>query len=889
MISNRYVLFVPILILGAVVLITCGGGGSGPSSSTVTMTGTIEFPGNSVAYDSLTIGFGDNEALVDSNGSFDIKGTEEIPGLTIAMDVSDSVPVMLGIVCSPGKNMDLELDAHSTALALVFMNPMVCVSDPDEAQIVVDTIESLPEFQTFRNLVEDRMEADPKFLMNDDQELIDAMADVVAAYVTLVPEVVARNYPSASEIVLKGYTATAGGVVVEPATTFAGLSLQHKGGDQFEISNAYGRWAYLVLPTGQKKLLPPNGQMFDFIKDGVPWAPSKTTFNLTPKEVPDTQYVHIYGYGWSSEADNQWDALSDVEKLDCHRVGIATIVLEFAGHILSLYGNVKTGLIDAGALRKYDDARIIQLASFFTGDVVFMAQVVDMTRKHKWWDLIYAVANKVVTKFATDGEYRAFWMKMAGYAMTQATIDRIAKVVITKPVGAIAYGFMIGENLTSVAKTVVGLNSSRFKTSYRIWKEIGDFGNITGGIFEKDGGRPVEGAAIELLGDEHNPINTPHSYTTDAGGGFYFENILIGEKTLNVTKSGYRPASASVIVAKDKTITRNIEIEKVHGYANGKIRNEIFIENGLANTLFNKEINLMIREIGGEGRTESYSVTNGEYRLSMFVGEWWIIAEHEDYKRDSVRVTIEDDTETYANDIIMVPDMMMSGSIDLDLDANGVYEITRNMTFNVLAGSESETAPYYVACPTGPSAKVMRLVGALQPNNEFQIWLNTEEVNSNSSSEPMGTIASTTCKNGGSSAFAIYITNDYKCEDEDGNQATLGFAAPGGPYYGEECLCGVKNYGSVNFYKYEGEELGDVVSGFVLCYVPAWKSCDCEPVDEDGDFIPDKWEVECSLARFTIDFKIHVGTFYKLPGRSPSSTEGSNCIDILDQAMQIIE
>jgi len=656
----KYALMLLLLIAGITLLIKCGGGGSGPSSTTVTMAGNIDFPGEvQVDYDSIVIGFGENEAIVDSNGSFDVKGTADVPGLAMAMDLSDSIPIMLGIVDDPSGSYNLELDAHSTALALIFMNPMVCVSDPEEARIVMDTIESLPEFQTFRNMVEDRMEADPKFLMNDDQDLIDAMADVIAAYVALAPDIISRNYPLTSDMLRKQGVLSAGGVVVEAGTSFGGLRVNHKSGNNFEATNAYGRWAYMILPDGSKKLLPPNGQMFDFIKDGVPWAPSTTAFSLTPHEVPDTQYVHIYGYGWSDEADNNWDDLTDTEKLYCHRAGIATVVLEFAGHVLSLYGNVKSGLIDAGALRKYDDAKIIEMASFFTGDAVFMAKVVNFTRQHKWWDLIYEVANTVVRKFVNDAEYRAFWLKMAGYSMSKATIDRIAKVIITKPVGAIAYGFMIGENLTSVAKTVLGLTSSRFKTTFKVWKEIGDFGNITGGIYEKVSGEPVGGVQIELLGDEYNPINTPHSYTTQDDGGFYFENILVGEKTLNVTKTGYRAASATVVVVEDKTITKNIEIEKVHGYAVGKIRNEIYIENGLQNTLFDKDVILTAREIGGEERTESFYENDGEYRLSLFVGNWWIIVRYDDYKSDSVQVTIEDDTETFANDIIMVPDMMM--------------------------------------------------------------------------------------------------------------------------------------------------------------------------------------------------------------------------------------
>ncbi len=118
-----------VLFVASALFLKCGsGGGSGPSSVTVTMNGSIDFGGGTeIDYEDIAIGFGDNETLVDSSGEFDIKGTKDVPGLMIALDETDSIPVFLAVVPDPDNSLDVNLDAQSTALALVFLTPYVCV------------------------------------------------------------------------------------------------------------------------------------------------------------------------------------------------------------------------------------------------------------------------------------------------------------------------------------------------------------------------------------------------------------------------------------------------------------------------------------------------------------------------------------------------------------------------------------------------------------------------------------------------------------------------------------------------------------------------------------------------------------------------------------------
>jgi hypothetical protein len=57
-------------------------------------------------------------------------------------------------VPNPPKNGSCNVDVQSTALSLVFINPFICNTDPTIAEAITDRIQSLPEFTTLKNLLE---------------------------------------------------------------------------------------------------------------------------------------------------------------------------------------------------------------------------------------------------------------------------------------------------------------------------------------------------------------------------------------------------------------------------------------------------------------------------------------------------------------------------------------------------------------------------------------------------------------------------------------------------------------------------------------------------------------------------------------------------------------
>ena len=295
-------------------------GDTNPGPVVVDMFGYLDFPaGEAVSPEEVTVGFGDYEVAPDSEGTFIISGNEGAPGLAMAC-TEDSVILLMAIVPDPQGELAFGLDAASTALALAFLNPFVCVNDPDDAEEVLDILGDLPELADLEDLLETKLEADPEAIGKDDPEIDAALSAVVLAYINSFPAPMARNY-SAQHTYADGPGAPAAEpeVVVDPGYPVSGHHLTHIEDDRFNITNARGRWAYCVTPVDSFYLFP-NGTLLDALKGSL-WAPSNREFRLSLTPNGDTLEVRVYGAGFSSEAGNTFNTLNQPRAVPRDRRG----------------------------------------------------------------------------------------------------------------------------------------------------------------------------------------------------------------------------------------------------------------------------------------------------------------------------------------------------------------------------------------------------------------------------------------------------------------------------------------------------------------------------------------------------------------------------------------
>jgi len=319
------------ILAGIMLTISCSqdGGHAGPGRVVVSMSGNVAFPDTSVLPEGVTVGFGDHEATPNTSGAFAVKGYQGTAGLAVAFE-PDTVPMLMAIVPVPEEGAVVTMDARSTALALAFLSPFVCASDPADAEEVLSVLGALPEIDDLEALLEEALASNPKALSQEDPAVDTALTRVVDAYLHAYPSLVARTYPSAFVALESGPAASAPAgktTVIDPNHTVSGHLVTHLSGDNFKISNARGRWAFCQTPQEDFYIFP-NGSLLDALR-GRMWAPSQREFNLDFETLTgDTARIFVYGMGWASDPDNAYDDLGETEKDYVIEAGGATVLFE---------------------------------------------------------------------------------------------------------------------------------------------------------------------------------------------------------------------------------------------------------------------------------------------------------------------------------------------------------------------------------------------------------------------------------------------------------------------------------------------------------------------------------------------------------------------------------
>lgn len=853
---------VVVIVLGVLLLTLCcskdkEGKVTGPTVVEVSMTGSLAFPADTlVNVEDVLIGLGDHQAAPDTNGAFDIKGNGGIPGLAMVYD-QDTTPMLMGIVPDPQGGMQIKLDGHSTALALAFMNPLVCISDADGAGQVLSILEGLPEMEELKSLLVEKLKADPKALSKEDDDIDLALTEVVVSYLNSYPSTVSRFYSYGTPRLGKRAGSSESAVlIIDPSYEKSGHRLTYVGDAEFKITNSLGRWAWCVTPTDSFYIFP-NGVLMDwFLRRGAfPPSERKFTLEVEPNQ-EDPEKVNVYGWGCHPDPDNRIGDLSDVEWWYAAYGGMSTLLFEFIPHLVSVITN------------NLNNARLLEMAGnenlpkmhWLVKTSLQEPRTVDRVREYLQAEdmtgLYCFMAKWIIIKIVYEDDFRANILELLGLQLAEGALARLASWA---NVGAKA--IVTVNSITSLAKTVLGFRNSYFKTTFKIWKQTTDFGNIMGGVYEKVGGLSIEGVTVDLEGDEGNPMNPAHQEVTDANGAFYFENIMIGDKTLNASKQGYKSSSVAVTVPKDATVTANITLERESGSVYGKIVNEILLKHSVPDPTFKGEVNLDVKSIGGENESYSTTARNGQYQEQLSPGSYWLVVWHDDYHSDSIQVSVQANSNFPApRDLLMKPKGTMKGIIHLDMNADGTYE--KDVTFDVLHANAHREEPNPVQCQDlgGSPRPVIMVAGSQMGTYMDVITLNIDPALVTGPGEyALGGVAGVGCPAYNVVAGILYLTYRKACD--------LGFTLfaiitlP----EAQPCNCGITRYGSVIFEEF-GTELTDVLAGGIYCYGLAG-TCECRCCEDlDGDGQEDDWVKDCAKAKMTIEFRVLMGSQYPIPG-----------------------
>ncbi len=813
----------------------------------VAMTGSVDLPWDEgvLPMESLQLGFAGQTPALSDSGTFAFTAYPDGPGLLIASDGEDS-PVLMSVVPRPASGASAAIDARSTALALLFMTPGITVSDPDDAVEVLNTLALTDGFWTLVNQVETALAEDPRALAEEDAYINQALGTVINHYFEAILETAAAADPTLLR--------PQGEIVIDPSYEKGALRVTYLGNTDFELSNAAGRWSLAVPSVGEPFWVFPSGVLVDWIKAGRPFPASKRRFEL-PVALDTEETLNVYGIGFHPAADNLWGDLTPEEQDLARQAGVATVMLELVPHALSLVGNagrvtdeLKTAGLTDTSLKI--DSKIFKAVGLIMKNTRIIDRVQQYIDAGNMSGMMYFLTKTLLSEMSTNSNFHAAMASLLGEKLVSSAATK-ALVGFNK-VGI--FPLLLANSYGSVVKTVLGFGSSRYKTSFTVSNEFSEFGNVTGTVHDKDSGEPIEGATVELLGEQNNPLEPDLTDVTTSSGAYFFENISTGDKQVRASKEGYLSATVDVRVRVNQTVTAPlIELGRPTGSAYGTIKNRILTDHGVTDDTFSTSILLEAREIGGGTRAE-FSLPNGDFNVNLPPGTFWLVARHDYYFPDSVQVTVTDGNATAAGrPLVMKPKGLLEGEIKIDMDGNGIFE----STVDVSDGFTSIVDPSL----TGNVTLMLVGINADLPHYDtITLMFNLSEVD-----EPDAyTLGGANLLHpGGAPVAAMLVTSRFTCQPLTGGSQPMSFVTVDHSAYPDQavCDCGVTFRGTVVVDEW-GTDLAEAVSGEVFSgELVGYRNCGCICCeDTDGDGQDDDYVAECARARINLQFVGLVGS-----------------------------
>ena len=818
------------LALSAIFFATCSDSDSPvePTVQATTVAGVADFPAT-VDLSDVTISVGETSVPIATDGSFSVTASAGTPACLMAAG-PDTLPMLLAVLPRPETAGHVELNAHSTALALAMLDPWVCSSTTEYAEFSHSLLLTLPELTQLEQLLSAQMTNNPHALCTEDAAIDDALTDLVAAYVNALPSV---QIP----VGLEKPSTTAGEIIISPEYIKSGHQLSHVQTDRFAITNWYGRWAYCATPQDSFYLFP-NGTLLDVLKGSKPWAASRREFSMPLPTAEQSRAVNVYGFGWLPSISNSWDSLTAEEQTLAMYGGLSTVFLEFVPHVISVLTN--TGKVTG--YQTLPKSEVVILSTW----IIKQSRVADRIREYakakNFSGAMWFTTKQYISAIVNDTEFRNRCMKLLGITITQGMLRTLAgwlhvgaKVVLTF------------DAITSAAKTFLGASGSRFKTAFTVSLEETEFGKIAGTVHDKSTGLPLSGVTVKLKGDDDNPMNPNHEVTTGSSGGFYFENIAVGSKTLEASKPGYGSTTKAVTVSQNTTVNVTLELSAVKGRLNGNVLNQILVRYGVVPANFRDDCHLDIEPVGAGDPGASYWISNGSYSLDLSGGTYRVIAWHEDYVPDTVSVTVQPDATTTAPDLVLRPDGYLRGMVYLDMDNNGSYEQQYAINQSKVGAAWNNNPG---TCSGGTNPHRLLYVGTeniATVQDGIAIEVNQLAVN-DAGFFTLGGIDEIHCSNT-IPAAVVLVTLREKCTyPPTGQQGPMGFMFQSDPTFAP-CNCGIANPGSLVLESYDTTLTG-VLTGKTVATMAGNTTCSCYPDSVEG----------CARAYIDVEFKVLMGS-----------------------------
>lgn len=270
-------------------------------------TGQITLP-MGTSEDDVKIIAGLNEGNV-RDGNYEIELNKDAVQLLSVVNENDET-ILLSINVIKENEQQTDVNARTTAEALVFLNPFFCTSDISESEELKTRIRALSSFSNLVDLIQSQIDAGTISLSENNTALVQAIDQVYKE----LSEKFESQLDKKLENILKSFSTSPDGMV----NGLSIIDLKEENGEVlFKVENIARRWINIYLdkstdginfePAGDWiDLIPsPKFNVWDIFTDGTPIVPvqsNEISFNKTENE---SVAVRCYGMGYVNELSEE--------------------------------------------------------------------------------------------------------------------------------------------------------------------------------------------------------------------------------------------------------------------------------------------------------------------------------------------------------------------------------------------------------------------------------------------------------------------------------------------------------------------------------------------------------------------------------------------------------
>jgi len=473
-----------------------------------------------------------NEGTIQ-NGDFQVNLNPDVVQLLQVLDSSHN-PILLKVASTDNGSQNIEIDAESTAEALLYMSPMFVTSDRDEYSLLISEIHALSSFTSLVGVIQQQLNANALSLDESNADLASAL--------NLAYEELMLNLADSKLNNLRDYY---------PQMAVNGLELidvDEEGDDiRFRMKNYAKRWISVYIDksldgtstemaTSRECLIPSTDISIWSILQGLTGHGFFETSDeiVVQKGNYSKIEVNAYGLGINNMAFSE---LTDQEQDRVLLPAIYTSVFDIALPLVEVIIGVNFTAELRGRPNSTPIVALINTINVVLASGSNLEGIADAWATGSVTRVIMPIVNVALSTIINNPRYIRDIVNSCGHSFAASAFDhvfaplRIIKLVI---------------NATNLLYGIASVIATEAITTFNFDIEAPATNDLTihGVVLDATNNSPIPGCTVSV----RNANNMLITYVETNQNGLYSFDCTEGTYRLRFTKNGYRVSDSSIAI-----------------------------------------------------------------------------------------------------------------------------------------------------------------------------------------------------------------------------------------------------------------------------------------------------------------------------------------------------